>query len=128
MTTILLVEQDNDLRRVVAANLEQQGWRVLTASAPSDARQFLGQEEPTVLVFGTETSWQAGGKLIDQFRDHADDGDGESLVVITPTDRLAEQWRRTYEPDVVIYKPYDIRYLNRKLTKLLRAPGSSIAG
>jgi DNA-binding response OmpR family regulator len=124
MITILLVEDDNDLRRVVAANLEQQGWRVFSVSDPGDAWEFLRQEDPRVLVLGTETARQACGELIQRFRDEAVNEDGGGFVVITPADRLKEQWRRTYKPDVVIYKPYDIRYLNRTLESLIHEPSN----
>lgn len=123
MDTILLVEEDTDLRRVVAASLEQQGWHVLTASTPDDAEAFLGQEGPSILVFGAEKSWNASGDFIHLFREEAASADRESVVVITPTDRLAEQWRTQNMPDVVIYKPYDIRYLNRCIESVALTQG-----
>lgn len=115
METILLVEEDADLRRVVAANLEQQGWHVLTASTPDDAGAYFSEEEPSILVFGADETWNAAGDFIHLFRQEATNGDRGSVVVITPTDRLAERWRKKHQPDVVIYKPYDIRYLNRRI-------------
>ena len=48
--TVLLVEPDHQLRRVIAASLEQQGLRVLQASDTGIAIRLLEQEDPELLT------------------------------------------------------------------------------
>jgi two-component system cell cycle response regulator CpdR len=47
--TILLVEDDEDVRDVTAAILDAEGFRVLVAQSGDEAIQLLGQEQVNVL-------------------------------------------------------------------------------
>jgi hypothetical protein len=49
----------------------------------------------------------------------------DRVVVMTPIKRMMEQWWRTYETGLVIYKPDDIRYLKARLESPILARGDS---
>jgi len=53
-TTILLVEDEDPLRAVVARMLGQAGYRVLDARTPSEARQLFEQHKATIALLLTD--------------------------------------------------------------------------
>lgn len=110
-TAILLVEKDNDLRRVISASLTQIGLRVLEASDDEEARQALDKDHVNILI--VEHDWQYGknSDVIEAFREQTSGEAG--TVLVTTKDRLDDKWRQQHNPLTVLYKPFDIRYLCR---------------
>lgn len=116
--TVLLVEADPDLRRVIAASLEQHDWNVLQAESAATAAMMLEVESPDVLVLELDLPLEENGKLIDDFRKRK--AMKEPCPVLLTTSRRPEsEWRRKHHPDAVVYKPYDVRLLQSRIRTLL---------
>jgi CheY-like chemotaxis protein len=116
--SVLLVEPDSDLRRVIAASLENRGWHVLQASSQQSARRLMAHARPEVLI--TELSAAADSQadnanLIDVFRQRAPE---EHYVLVTTSHRPPRAWREANQPDGVVYKPFDVRHLCRRVQTL----------
>jgi CheY-like chemotaxis protein len=123
--TVLLVEGEERLRRVVSASLDQLGLRVLTAGEAQSALQILKDEHPEVLIVENDHPHGNNGEVIDVFR--GEENDLPRPVVVTTTQRLGDQWRKQYQPQVAIYKPFDVRHLSRVVGTLLGMRGISFA-
>ena len=107
--TVLLLEHDTDLRKVVAIMLEECGMHVFEAPSTMIAQQVIHNQTPNLLVLDFEASSDDSGDLIKQFRNSCKNQ--HKAVLMTTFKRPDDEWRRLYNPDIVIYKPYDVRYL-----------------
>jgi DNA-binding response OmpR family regulator len=114
---LLLVESDAELRRAVILCLRENGWRILPAMNPEDACRILTQETPEILMMDMDPPADRQGLLIEKFREGRADGRRGSVLIATEQ-RLEDGWRHKYHPDAVIFKPFDIRYLSRRISQL----------
>jgi DNA-binding response OmpR family regulator len=110
-TTILLVERDKDLRRVISASLAQLELHVFEAKDNQEANQILQKERVKILI--VEHDWQGSKNtnVIDAYRNQI--GGETGTVLVTTKDRLDDDWREQQKPTTVLYKPFDVRYLCR---------------
>ena len=109
--SILLVESDLDLRRVMTLSLQQVGFEVFDAVDLSHAYEIIKREVPRILILELDFPLGSNGALINSYRKHHDQDAERSTVILTTTRRPGDAWRTTYQPDVVIYKPFDVRGL-----------------
>jgi len=114
--SILLFEKDGGLRKSIFLTLMQQGLIVQQASDASGVREILEKVKPDLFVIDEDSSRGITGDLIEMFRESSA---GCRAVVVTTTQRMDESWRQAYKPDMVLYKPFDIRFLYRKIINLL---------
>ena len=117
LLTVLLVESEGRLRRVIKVILEELGLRVLEAPDIYRARDLLKTERPDLLITELDFPFGRNGELIEQFRKQK--GECRGSVVVTTTQRFGSAWRDRYQPDVTLYKPFDIRLLCKSVSKLL---------
>jgi DNA-binding response OmpR family regulator len=117
--TILLVEPDHQLRRVIAASLEQQGLRVLQASDTRFALSLLEREDPELLILDLRPS-DSIDRLVEVYLDDEIDDAKNRPILITTLDRPDKRWLQEIKPDAVIYKPFDVRYLYRRVMESLQ--------
>lgn len=116
--TVLLVESDDSLRRVISASLEQINVKVIEASGAESAQSILESEHPELLIVELDFPHKHNSKLIEVFRKNKPNHKG-AVVVIT-AQRPSNTWRRKYQPRATVYKPFDIRHLCRVITTLVR--------
>lgn len=119
--TVLLYERETSLRKVVAASLTQMGLRIVEAGSARAAWQKLESEQPDLFVLELDHPAGENGALIDAYREM----DGEGAVVLTTTQRPNDGWRQRYQPEAVIYKPYDVRFLCNRISGLVPAESQS---
>ena len=112
---ILLIEHDPQLRKVMKISLEQNGLRVVAVERFSKALQVLEQGDPDLFLVDFDLADGDPGKLIEVFRRNKRD---KGAVLLTTTIRPDDHWRRTYRPDAVVYKPFDVRHLYRRIQSL----------
>ena len=115
--SVLLFEKDGGLRKSIFLTLRQQGFEVQEAADATGVRQILEKENPDLFVIDQDSSDGDAGALIDMFRERSPAGC--QAVVVTTTQRVDDDWRKEYQPDIVVYKPFDIRFLYRNILKLL---------
>jgi DNA-binding NtrC family response regulator len=115
--TVLLVESEDSLRRVITASLERLGLRVLEADNPSAALRMIRTRHLELLIVELDFPEGNNCTLIDAFRRH--NRDHRNAVVVTTTQRPSGDWRREYKPSTTIYKPFDIRHLCKIVTSII---------
>ncbi|HUF37942.1 MAG TPA: hypothetical protein VMN57_05415 [Anaerolineales bacterium] len=121
-TNLLLLERDSELRRSVRLALEGDGVEVWSAPDAVRAREILAQRSPDLIVLDHENLAEHLGPLIAQYRG---DGDGKGgIVLVTTARRIEDGWRLRHRPDFVIYKPFDVRFLCRRVKALAGPSGA----
>lgn len=116
----LLVESNHHLRQVIAASLENKNWRVMEASSDVFAEELLAREKPNVLIVEYLPKSEADSAIIDAYR--CEDGH-HGHIVLTTLDRPSKTWVRKHKPDAIIYKPFDVRYLERRMEEMIQEKG-----
>lgn len=115
-TRILLLERDPDLRKSITLSLRQNGMQVLEAHNDTEAFEILHREPRVTLLILDRDSAQPCGPLIQAYREKTQPQGNVLLIVM---ERLEDQWRQKFQPDAVVYKPFDIRYLYRRVQHLV---------
>jgi DNA-binding response OmpR family regulator len=115
------VEHDAALRKAIGLCLQEDGWRILAASDATEACRVLERETPEVLVLNAGPSPDRRGAAVASFRERREPG-RRGFVVVTADQHLEEAWRREYRPDAVVFKPFDIRHLARRISRLVGDP------
>jgi DNA-binding response OmpR family regulator len=118
--TVLLVEGDAALRRVIAMGLRHQGMSVLEASSAQQARALLDQR-PALLVVDVDSSPAGDRKLLPDLR--AYDGLAETPAVVLAWD-CSPDLKDQVSSDgaaVCLAKPFDARRLFAEAELLLEA-------
>jgi DNA-binding response OmpR family regulator len=116
---VLLMEREANLRQVIAVTLRQLGFEVLEAADVLAAHKILNERIPRLMILAFEHPGQGCGELIDLFRQRNQSEAGKLLLITLQ--RPDDRWRQRYQPDLVIYKPFDIRYLMREVAGLVEA-------
>lgn len=115
--TVLLLESEPGLRRVVSLSLRQRGYEVLEAEDPDAVNELLEEDIPDLFILELDHPNGENGHLIDRYRQKIQDTEG--VVLLTTTHRPEDSWRYRYQPDAVLYKPFDIRHLCRRVGALV---------
>ena len=128
--TIFLIEEDDDARPSLTANLRRQGYRVLVAAGLEDAHEWVSGESlinaELVLINLVRRTPEEAVKLGRELRDHAR-YDGQTPLVVMP-ERVPQELEGTDVNvggnDWVCYYDEDSHQLQRLLARLLdKTPG-----
>ena len=128
--TIFLIEEDDDARPSLTANLRKQGYRVLVAAGLEDAHEWVGGESlinaELVLINLVRRTPEEAVRLGRELRDHAR-YDGQTPLVVMP-ERVPQELEGTDVNmggnDWVCYYDEDSHQLQRLLARLLdKTPG-----
>ena len=87
MSTVLLIESDERLQRFWQAALTDEGFQVMTAATPDEAKQIAAQEPPDLVFLGTGLDGSQGVATVEALRQMRED-----LLVVAPSN--AEQVRQ----------------------------------
>ncbi|HEY7358302.1 MAG TPA: response regulator [Ktedonobacterales bacterium] len=118
--TVLLVEGDTALRRVIAMGLRHQGMSVLEAASPQQARALLGLH-PSLLVVDVDSGLASDRMLLPDLR--AYDGLAETPAVVLTWDCSPDLQAQVGSDGaaVCLAKPFDARRLFAEAELLLEA-------
>ncbi len=100
--SVLLVEDDKDIRDAVSALLESEGYTVLTAGNGKEALQVLEQGEPCVVLLDLMMPVMSGWDFMNEVKKDKRLEDIPVVVVSAYSERKAEGVRR------VLKKPLDV--------------------
>ena len=114
--SILVLERDVELRRSIALSLEQNGLQVFEAGDDAQAFEVLEREALALLVIDRDSALRCE-QVIKAFRKKS--RRSSRRVLLITMERLEDVWRQRFRPDAVIYKPFDIRYLYRRIARLM---------
>jgi two-component system response regulator MprA len=101
---ILVVDDDPDMRLVVAEILETAGYQVETAADGRDALRSIARVRPSLLVTDLHMPNMDAGQLAEVLHQR---GQALPIVVLTGTSRTPEQVARAIGADACLIKPFE---------------------
>ena len=110
---ILILEDDKKLCRVMVRAIENLGYPVLSTNNPAEATQLIDTKDPNLVIVGFENE-KPSRPIFEKIKER-----DEIDLLLLRTDRLDSQTRRAVQPIEVVYKPFDTRYLCRRIEDLL---------
>ena len=116
--TVLLVEGDAALRRVIALGLRHQGISVLEAASAQQARTLL-EQQPALLILDVDSDFAGNRALLPELRSY--DGLAQTPAVVLTWD-CSPELNDQLESDataVCLAKPFDARRLFTEVASLL---------
>jgi DNA-binding response OmpR family regulator len=113
---ILLFEREQYLRKAIFLCLQELGINVIEAVDIDQARRVIEIKKPDIFILDLGFPIGEESSLIETFR--AECGDNKP-VIVTTIDRPADLWRKKYLPDTILYKPFDVRYLVKRVRMIL---------
>jgi PAS domain S-box-containing protein len=120
--TVLVAEDDADLRGVLTASLTRNGHRVLQARDGAEALATIEREHVDLLVLDLWMPNVDGFEVLERLKDMA----GESkipVVVVTGGDQSASEPKaRRLGANVYLTKPIEAAALTEQVTRLLTSP------
>lgn len=120
MATVLVVDDEPDIREVIRFSLEEAGFRVLEAGHADDARKVLLTESPDLLLLDWMLPGRSGLELAQQLKQNART---RALPIIMVSARGEEEDRvRGLETgaDDYIAKPFSPREMVARVNAVLR--------
>ncbi len=117
--TILLVEDDRDLRDVTAAMLSETGYSVETAPSGQDAMHQVARQMPDLMLLDMRMPGMSGWEFIQQFRLLY--GQATPIVALTATHEIAE-CATELQADGFLGKPFEMDELIATVARYIGPP------
>ncbi|MEJ2757752.1 MAG: response regulator [Anaerolineales bacterium] len=110
---ILIVEDDPQLRKVMLHSIKNLGIPVLSSNRANEAIELCQLKSPDLVILDLEDE-RPQLNFVEALR-HQDDAG----VVLLSSNRISDELRSKIQPEEVIYKPFDTRYLCRRIVELV---------
>ena len=120
MKTILIVDDERDVTDVVAATLEDEGYRVLTAHNGLDGLKCLSNAQPDMVICDFMMPLMTGLELAEAIR--ADGALRHTPILLVSGAQGAIARERADLFDLVLDKPYDIDRILEAVAQLEQRP------
>jgi two-component system KDP operon response regulator KdpE len=117
MPTILVVEDEPNVRKLVTVNLAQRGFRVLEAGDGQMAWEHLNNQNPALVILDIKLPDMTGWDILDRF------GDRNIPVLVmtaTPVDQNAVLNQYPCIAEILV-KPFNINKLLSVIQRVLPA-------
>ena len=117
--TILVIDDEDDIREVIALSLESMEWRVRAARSADEGHAMAAREHPDAILLDVMMPGKDG---VTKFRELRDDPATRGIPVILLTAKLHPADRREFDRlDVagVIGKPFDPLRLGEEIAAML---------
>lgn len=118
MTTILLIDDDPDVRTVMSRLLQKQGYGVETASRREDALAKLEEKLPSLILLDVLLSGSDGREFCRELK--ASLSTGHIPVIMFSGHPGAAQQFEVYGADDFLTKPFNTDVLLEKLNRHLK--------
>jgi CheY-like chemotaxis protein len=115
---ILVVDDDSDVRDLVAAVLREAGHTVMTATNGQEALALTARERPDLILLDKLMPVMDGTAFAHAYRERAPD---PAPIVAFCAARDAEVWARSIGAVTHVGKPFDVDDLNRTVKQQLEA-------
>ncbi len=108
--TILVVDDETNIRKLVSVNLASRGYRVLEAKTASEALTILAKERPVLMVLDIKLPDFTGWELLNRLRQNAHLNNRFPVLVMTASIMDAQIDLANF-PSVakILIKPFSMR-------------------
>jgi DNA-binding response OmpR family regulator len=107
--TVLVVEDDDDCRRLIELALVFDGYRVVGAANGADALRVMNTTPPALVVLDLVLPWVNGIEVLTTMRENARLS-AVPVLVVTGTPTQTHELRHL-RPVTVLHKPFNIEAL-----------------
>ena len=121
--TVLVVDDELALVRVLAIHLESEGYNVLTATNGHEALAHIRQRRPEVVVLDAMMPEMSGLEVCRRVRTDSDLADAH-VIILTANDGFREASREV-GADAFMTKPFHLDELSAEVARLSRAKDGS---
>ena len=119
MKTILILDDEEVVRKVLRAMLEGQGYRVLEASEGAEALRLLGEERPDLILVDLTMPGMSGIEFVEALRTQAEMP--APFIILTGTDREEiEKLSEALGASSFLQKPFSRDELLEKIESVLK--------
>ena len=118
--TILIVEDDQAVRRAMEAALSAASYRVWTADTISSGLTLALEESPALLVLDINLPDGSGWNLL--YSIYGARPNESFKVIIASSNQVTRGQLREYRVDKFVAKPFDMAYLAEAVGQLLDSP------
>ncbi len=115
--TIMVVDDDAGIRRMLRVNLEQEGFRIVTASNGREALFVLREEKPDLIILDLMMPEMGGYEFMRAYSQEADTPVIMLTAKIEETDKVLGL---EFGADDYLTKPFSMRELIARIRALLR--------
>jgi CheY-like chemotaxis protein len=120
MNTILIVEDDRDLRHLYKIELEAEGYRILEAANGIEAKYSVERETPDLIIMDIRMPEKDGTEAMNEIlMDHAD-----IRVILNTSFSFYQDDFSSWGADAYILKSGDLAPLKTKVRELLPPPAA----
>ena len=118
--TILLVDDDRDILLAMRTNLEDLGFRILTASDGNEAIQQAIEHNPDLVVLDMMLPKRSGFLVMEKLKRGKNRTDPPRIIMITGNQGVRHKaYAESLGVDMYLNKPFRMEKLNESVKKLL---------
>lgn len=127
METIILVDDDADIRRIVELRLKVAGFRVLTAADGEAGLSLIRAERPRVVLLDLMMPRMHGFAVCQEIR--KDPNLRDTYIIVTSAKAYTADIKKAKQlgADLYLNKPYDLEGLIQTIDAAIGPPGPSLA-
>lgn len=118
--TILVVDDDNELRHLVKSYLSEEGFRVATAADGREALFIARQEKPSLIVLDLMMPEMGGYEFM---RAYTREGDAPIIMLTARVEESDKVLGLELGADDYVTKPFSLRELTARVRAVLRRAG-----
>jgi DNA-binding response OmpR family regulator len=122
--TILVVDDDKELRHLVKSYLVQEGFQVATAADGRDALFVARQEKPSLIILDLMMPEMGGYEFM---RVYAREGDAPIILLTAKIEENDKVVGLELGADDYVTKPFSLRELTARVRAVLRRAGKAAA-
>ncbi len=111
-TSVLVVDDDADIRDLIASVLEEDGYNVATASNGAEALRKVSEHEPDAIILDAMMPRMTGWEFLALWRTRPP-ADRAPVLVISAV------WDKQMGAQAFLAKPFDIEMLEATLARVL---------
>ncbi len=115
MTTILLVEEDNNQRLLYEQELGLEGYEIVTADDGKEALEKVQERQPNLIIMGINLPEEEGLDVIDRILSKNKD----IPIIIYSAYSFYKDYFMSWMADAYIIKSSDLTELKNKIKELL---------
>ena len=117
MPTLLIIEDDNNLRRLYTQEFTEEGYRTLGAANSQEALALLGKHTPDIIILDLVMPGMDGIETLERFVEQAP----HIPVVINTAYPVYQNNYLTWSADAYVVKSSDLTELKNTLKTVLTA-------
>jgi CheY-like chemotaxis protein len=116
--TVLVVEDDTTLRRVIQLALTREGYDVMIAANGQQALTRVSERRPALILLDLHLPVMDGSEVLARLR-----AQGVAIPVVLMTSRFAiREAADLHQPDGVLGTPFDLDELRQVVARFLGGP------